>query len=866
MKKTYAINDSKNLWKRVRQINSLEKDIKSKTTAQISARMNRIRKVVRDLSINDCLQDFFINEAFSLIREASRRILGFRHFDVQILCGLVLHYGGISEMKTGEGKTLASTLPSIFNSLFNRTVHIITLNSYLASRDLDWMSKLYKFFGITCSALVSGMSILDKKSAYSSDIVYGDNNEFVFDYLRDNIQSSKSKCITTNYDFAIIDEVDSILIDEAKTPLIVSGINNFSNNNYELLDKISTNLIKNLHFHVNYSENDVFISEKGVKKIEQMLNIENLYTSPYVNIVHNINQSLKAHHLFTKNEHYIIENSQVVLVDENTGRLMRDKKWSNGLHQAVEAKEKVSISFENQTLARISFQDYFNMYDKLSGMTGTAILNKDEFKQVYDLDVVKIPTNKKVIRIDENDKVYTSDTFKNVSIIKDIVETHTKKQPILIGTLSIKDSENLARKLKTLHISCNLLNAKLHRFESEIVAQAGQLSQVTIATSMAGRGTDIILGGNLNFFAINRTISRYENIQTNSKKFSFLHGNIKLINIGIISQANINSKNAILGFIDKYNIKTINLINNKNRIIKNKITSFQKIIFKSNCIFYTKSLIVFNNIIKENFSSFTHNRKKILKIGGLRIIGTEKCENNRIENQLKGRSGRQGDPGSTCYYVSLEDKIIKNFGGIKIKNFISTINTDNSLVISHPWVSKSIERIQHNIETAHFHSRKHLIKYENILNYQRNIVYRMRKKIVLNENLDSVLFWLINDHIKHNVKQGINDVAFSHLKSILDETDNITFSKSFITAYRKYLKKRKSIHNFVNIEKHIFLKIIDRSWKKHLTILEHIKNVIYLKSHTKKDPYEEYRKESYSLFRKMINNGKIDIVKTILNF
>src|SRR5580700_5765706 len=589
---------------------------------------------------------------FAVVREASKRTIGQRHFDVQLIGGMILHQGRIAEMKTGEGKTLAETLPAVLNALSGRGVHVVTVNDYLARRDSEWMGRIYNFLGLSVGVIVHGVPDQDRKAAYGADITYGQNNEFGFDYLRDNMKFNLNDYVQREHNFAIVDEVDSILIDEARTPLIISGASEESTDTYYVVDRAIPKLRKEEHYSIDEKLKTVTLTEEGVTRAEQLLGVENLYDPRNILVLHHVNQALKAHTLFKRDVDYVVKDGEVIIVDEFTGRLMPGRRWSDGLHQAVEAKEGVKIESENQTLATITFQNYFRMYKKLSGMTGTADTESVEFREIYNLDVMVIPTNQPMIRIDNHDVIYKSEDEKFDAVIQEIQDCHERGQPVLVGTVSIEKSERVANQLKKTAVKHSVLNAKNHEREAEIVAQAGRFGAVTISTNMAGRGTDIVLGGNSEFMAAAEAGTR----DPNDEKFR--------------------------AALEKY---------------------------RAQCL---------------------AEREQVLAAGGLHILGTERHESRRIDNQLRGRSGRPGDPGSSRFFLSLEDDLLRIFGADKLKGLMGRIGMEDNEPIEHRWISKAIENAQKKVESHNFDIRKHLLEYDDVMNKQREVVYHRRKELL----------------------------------------------------------------------------------------------------------------------------------------
>lgn len=803
------------------KINKLEDFFSKLTDQELHDKTLEFRRRFRN---SDTL-DMLLPEAFATVREASKRVLGMRHFDVQLLGGIVLHYQAIAEMRTGEGKTLTATLPSYLHSLAGKGVHVITMNDYLAERDAKKNSILFNFLGVSVGLNIHGLSALKKKIAYQADITYGTNHEYGFDYLRDNMIFQHSDKVQRTLYYALIDEVDSILIDEARTPLVISGA---IQDNTELYKSINTLIIflipknflnkslsvkKNKNFIIDYKKRQVHLTEAGMKEIENLLvekkflsNIDSLYTPKNINLLYHILIALRAHLLFFKNIDYLVINKKVIIVDEHTGRIVPERRWSDGLHQAIEAKENIFIHNENKTLASITLQNYFRLYEKLCGMTGTAITEAYEFNSIYNLNTVVIPPNKPMIRNDLSDLVYITEKEKIKAIIQDICQCVKRKQPVLVGTVSIEKSEIISNLLKKKKIIHNVLNAKFHSQEAQIIAYAGQLSAVTIATNMAGRGTDIVLGG------------------------SFL-----------------------------YEIKDCNLMNLKN----------------------------FQIIQKKNWKK---KHKLVVKTGGLHIIGTERHESRRIDNQLCGRSGRQGDPGSSRFYLSLEDSLMKLFISKKTIQMMYSLGITEAQVIEHPWVSKAIENAQKRLENQNFNLRKQLLEYDDILNEQRQVIYHERRKIMNSKNLKSYILNLIKIVLVNMLKKLIYVKEFKFLNvsklsyilkkkfyyartlDIIIKNNKLINSKISILQdilikeiLKHYIYQIRSIEYKYSsiIEKHIILLIFDFFWQEHLNITESLRQSIHLRSYAQKNPKQEYRQESFLIFKNMLHNIKEDIVKNI---
>ena len=703
--KSYSEKEVKRVMPIVEKINSLEEEISKLSDTELRNKTNEFKQKLK----NGSSLDDILPEAFAVCREASKRVLGMRHFDVQLIGGIILHQGRIAEMKTGEGKTLVATLPVYLNALTGDGVHVVTVNDYLARRDSEWMGKVYKFLGLTVGLVISGMQPQDKRNAYACDITYGTNNEYGFDYLRDNMVIYKDQLVQRKLNYAIVDEIDSILIDEARTPLIISGRGKQSSDLYKKADKFVRKLIpkiiveenakdfvqaednENYDYIVDLKAKSASLTQKGIKKAEEEFNLENFNDIENSEIVHNVNQALRAHGVMKKDIDYIVKDGEVLIVDEFTGRIMYGRRYNNGLHQAIEAKENVKIADESKTLATITFQNYFRMYNKLAGMTGTAMTEKDEFEEIYKLDVIEIPTNKDMIRKDNPDTVYKNENAKFRAVINDIKQSHEKGQPVLVGTISIEKSEKLSDLLRKEGIKHEVLNAKYHEKEAEIIAQAGKYGAVTIATNMAGRGTDIMLGGNSEYLA-----------KEEMRK---------------------------LGYSEEQIIQATAFNETDDQEIISSRNKFKELQGK------------YNSIIKEE-------KEKVISAGGLKIIGTERHESRRIDNQLRGRSGRQGDPGESRFYIGLDDDLMKIFGGEAITKVYETLGADENMPIESRLISSSVESAQRRVEGRNFSIRKAVLNYDDVMNTQREIIYKQRREVLDGEDLKANVLKMIKSLIE----------------------------------------------------------------------------------------------------------------------
>ena len=774
------------------KINNHESEIKKLSNDRFPIETNELKEKIKKGETLDNV----LPRAFALVREASSRVLNERHFDVQLLGGIVLYEGKIAEMKTGEGKTLVSTLPAYLNALEEKGVHIVTVNDYLAKRDSEWMGKIYNFLGLEVGCVTNNMEDLERKKSYGCDITYGTNSEFGFDYLRDNMKFSLSDTVQKGHNFCIVDEVDSILVDEARTPLVISGITEDKSNRYSVVDQLIKKLEKT-DYEIDEKDKNVMLTDKGTDNIEKIfsdakiLKNNNFYDPENINLVHHVNQALKANHLFNNNKDYIVKDNDVKIIDEFTGRILEGRRFSDGLHQALEAKEGVEIKSENQTLASITYQNYFRLYKKLSGMTGTAITEAEEFYDIYNLSVVTIPTHKPMIRKDWNDQIFRTENEKNNAILNKIIECNNRGQPALVGTTSIQKSELFSRILKKKNIKHSVLNAKLHEKEANIIAQAGKLNAITIATNMAGRGVDIQLGGKQN-----------------------------------------------------------NLENNED----------------------------INKIIQE--------KNKVKSIGGLFVIGTERHESRRIDNQLRGRSGRQGDSGNSIFYISLQDDLMRIFGSESIDSILKKFGLKENESIDHPWINKALERAQQKVEARNYDIRKTLLKFDDVMNDQRKVIFLQRKNVLSALEMKDLTENFLNEIIEQFLQEKTviekdpkNKNLSIKIKTLLGRTtndeevnqlmnmDGENFKKFITEKFLKQRSKRKEILNNEQndeIEKRVIIQTLDMNWRSHLQYLEQLRQVIGLRSYGQRDPLVEYKKEAFSLFENLLQKVKIDII-TILN-
>jgi len=841
---SYSDRELKRIMPIVDRIESLESEIQTLTDEQLKAKTPEFKQ---RLANGETLDDI-LPEAFAVVREASRRVLGMRHFRVQLIGGIVLHQGRIAEMKTGEGKTLVATLPVYLNALEGKGVHVVTVNDYLAKRDSEWMGKVYNFLGLSVGLIVHGLSSEERRHSYNCDITYGTNNELGFDYLRDNMVIYKENMVQRDLNYAIVDEVDSILIDEARTPLIISGAGDKSTDMYKKADSFVRRLKAKVFVQTDDKESNDEIDEdyivdekahtsvltaKGVKKAEEFFGIENLSDPDNMTILHHINQALKAHGLMKRDRDYVVKDDEVIIVDEFTGRLMYGRRYSDGLHQAIEAKEGVKVERESKTLATITFQNFFRMYKKLAGMTGTAQTEEEEFRAIYNLDVVVIPTNKPMIRVDYPDCVYKNEVAKFNAVINEIVECHKKGQPVLIGTISIEKSELLSSMLKRRGIPHNVLNAKYHDKEAEIIAQAGKYGAVTIATNMAGRGTDIMLGGNPEFLA-----------KQEMRKSGYPD---ELIN-------------AATGFDDT-----------KDELVLEARKTFREL--------YEKYKI-----------QTDAEKEKVIEAGGLHIIGTERHESRRIDNQLRGRSGRQGDPGSSRFYISLEDDLMRLFGSDRLTGIVNALGLEDDQPIEHKMLSNAIEGAQKRVEGKNFDIRKHVLQYDDVMNKQREVIYGERRRVLDGENLKDYFVKMIKGMIDSIVELFCHDSQYpdywdwegmeAYLMNIflpqgaMDEIkkdmENLTKEslkeKLHNIALELYDEKEKELgaEMMREVERVVLLKVVDEKWMDHIDAMDQLRYGIGMRAYGQRDPVVEYKFEGFEMFEEMIKSIQQDAVKLVL--
>lgn len=844
---TYSQREIKRMEPTIDKIESLDEEMEALTDEQLKEKTQYFKERLKG---GETLDDI-LPEAFAVVREAAYRVLGMKHYRVQLIGGMVLHQGSIAEMKTGEGKTLVATLPVYLNALEGKGVHVITVNDYLAQRDKEWMGKLYEFLGLTVGCINHDMDSSERKDAYNRDITYGTNNEFGFDYLRDNMVIYKKEMVQRELNYAIIDEVDSILIDEARTPLIISGAGDKSTSLYmaansfvqtlkgrkidpnEKNDRFSREIKEEtVDFTIDEKSKIVNLTEKGIKKAENFFSVENLADTKNMELSHHINQALKAHNLMFRDKDYVVKDGEVVIVDDFTGRLMFGRRYSDGLHQAIEAKEGLDVKRESKTLATITFQNYFRMYEKLSGMTGTAKTEEEEFKHIYGMDVIEIPTNKPVIRADYPDTVYKSEEAKFDAVIEEIKEKHSKGQPVLVGTISIENSETLSKMLKKARIPHEVLNAKHHEREADIVAQAGRFGAVTIATNMAGRGTDIVLGGNPEFMA-----------KSEMKKRGYSEHMIALADSHTSTE-------------DK-------------EIIDAKDT--------------------LNKLVQKYKDDTKDEEQKVIEAGGLHIIGTERHESRRIDNQLRGRAGRQGDPGSSRFFISLEDDLMRLFGSEKIMGMVNSLGMPDDEPLEHKLLSKSIEGAQRRVEGRNFGIRKHVLQYDDVMNKQREVIYEQRKMVLEGEDLKAYIASMVEDIVVDAVNVYTAEAKYPEdwdLTGLEEYLGNIFLPKNSLQfediedlttddlknrimdiAKKLYEEKEEEIgqEQIREIERIILLRVVDSKWMDHIDAMDQLRQGIGLRALGNEDPVRAYQMEGFDMFEAMVHNIKIDTVKYLYN-
>ena len=841
---TYSQRELKSIYPIVDKITALEDEYKQLTDAELQAKTPEFKE---RLANGETLDDI-LPEAFAAVREAADRVLGMRPYPVQLVGGIVLHQGRIAEMKTGEGKTLVATLPAYLNALTGEGVHIVTVNDYLAKRDSEWMGKVHRFMGLTVGLIIHDMKKEERQKAYQADITYGTNNEMGFDYLRDNMALYANEQVQRGHAFAIVDEVDSILIDEARTPLIISGMGEKSTQLYDMAEMFAARLKKfvvvetddkeeeatdiDADYVVDEKARSVTLTARGVKKAEEFFHLDNLSDPENSTIAHHINQAIKAHGIMKRDVDYVVKDGEVVIVDEFTGRLMFGRRYSEGLHQAIEAKEHLSVQRESKTLATITFQNYFRLYRKLSGMTGTALTEAEEFATIYALDIIEIPTNRPIARIDNEDSVYKTENGKYRAVIQQVKACHAKGQPVLVGTVSIEKNELLGKMLTREGIKHNLLNAKNHEREAEIVAQAGQFGAVTVATNMAGRGTDIMLGGNAEYMAKND-----------------------------LRKA---------GLTDELIAEATGYAETDNQ----EILDARKL---------------FAEKLAQHKAEISGEADKVRAAGGLFIIGTERHDSRRIDNQLRGRAGRQGDPGETRFYISLEDDLMRLFGGDRVTGMMERMNIDEDTPIENKMLSRAIEQAQTTVESRNFQARKSVLEYDDVMNKQREIIYGQRKQVLDGMDVKGIIMGMMESAIGHQVRsafmgqehldmvqckellRGVEGVYFTKYTVKIDESQLPTLTEDdFIEMFTKaaadfYEKKEQEITPPVmrELERVVLLRVVDEYWMDHIDAMQDLRQGIRLRAYAQTNPVDAYKKESLEMFEEMIDAMKEETVRRL---
>ena len=841
---TYSQRELKSIYPIVDKITALEEDYKKLTDAELQAKTPEFKaRLTQGETLDDILP-----EAFATVREAADRVLGMRPYPVQLVGGIVLHQGRIAEMKTGEGKTLVATLPAYLNALTGEGVHIVTVNDYLAKRDSEWMGKVHRFLGLTVGLIIHDMKKEERQKAYQSDITYGTNNEMGFDYLRDNMALYADEQVQRGHAFAIVDEVDSILIDEARTPLIISGMGEKSTQLYDMAEMFASRLKKfvvvetddkeeeatdiDADYVVDEKGKSVTLTARGIKKAEEFFHLDNLSDPENSTIAHHINQAIRAHGIMKRDVDYVVKDGEVVIVDEFTGRLMFGRRYSEGLHQAIEAKEHLSVQRESKTLATITFQNYFRLYRKLSGMTGTALTEEEEFATIYALDIIEIPTNRPIARIDNEDSVYKTENGKYRAVIRQVKECHAKGQPVLVGTVSIEKNELLGKMLAREGIKHNLLNAKNHEKEAEIVAQAGQFGAVTVATNMAGRGTDIMLGGNAEYMAKN-----------DLRKAG--------LSDELIAEAT--------GYAETDNEEILN------------------------------ARKLFADKLAQHKAEIAGEADKVRAAGGLFIIGTERHDSRRIDNQLRGRAGRQGDPGETRFYISLEDDLMRLFGGDRVTSIMERMNIDEDTPIENKVLSRAIEQAQTTVESRNFQARKSVLEYDDVMNKQREIIYGQRKQVLDGMDVKGIIMGMMNGAIAnlvHNAFVGADHLDMAACRELLRSVEGVYFTKytvrideaqlpsmtaeDFIDLFTQaaadfYEKKEQEITPPImrELERVVLLRVVDEYWMEHIDAMQDLRQGIRLRAYAQTNPVDAYKKESLEMFEEMIDAMKEETVRRL---
>ena len=841
---TYSDHELKKIYPIADKIEALEEEYKALTDAQLQAKTAEFKERLRSGETTDDI----LPEAFAAVREAADRVLGLRPYRVQLIGGIVLHQGRIAEMKTGEGKTLVATLPAYLNALTGEGVHIVTVNDYLAKRDSEWMGKVHRFLGLSVGLIIHDMTKAERQAAYAADITYGTNNEMGFDYLRDNMAIYSSEQVQRGHHFAIVDEVDSILIDEARTPLIISGMGEKSTQLYDMAEQFAARLKKyvvtetddkaeedptiDADYVVDEKAKTATLTARGIAKAEEFFSLENLSDPENSTIAHHINQAIKAHGTMKRDVDYVVKDGEIIIVDEFTGRLMFGRRYSEGLHQAIEAKEHVSVQRESKTLATITFQNYFRLYSKLSGMTGTALTEEEEFSTIYKLDIVEIPTNRPVIRIDNEDAVYKTENGKYRAVIRQIKECHEKGQPVLVGTVSIEKNELLGKLLTREGIKHNLLNAKNHEKEAEIVAQAGKFGAVTVATNMAGRGTDIMLGGNAEYLA-----------KTDLRKAG--------MSDELIAEAT--------GYAETDNEEILG------------------------------ARQLFAEKLRQHKEEIAGEAERVRQAGGLFIIGTERHDSRRIDNQLRGRAGRQGDPGETRFYISLEDDLMRLFGGERVTNMMERLNIDEDTPIEQKILTRAIEQAQTTVESRNFQARKSVLEYDDVMNKQREIIYSQRKQVLDGMDVKNIIMNMMNTSISHLVAEyfaGESHIDAAQCRELLRQVEGLYFPKftvrftdeelkektaedvtdAFTAAAAAYYEQKEQEFTspvMREVERVVLLRVVDEYWMDHIDAMTDLRQGIRLRAYAQTDPIIAYKKESLDMFEEMISGIQSETVRRL---
>jgi len=893
---------------RVDAINGLEARFKAMNDVELAGQTAKLRERVdnalkatgkagKDLKREDFDKalDPVLHEAFALVREAGRRVLAMRHFDVQLIGGMVLNDGKIAEMKTGEGKTLVATLPAFLNALATRGVHVVTVNDYLATRDAEWMGRIYGFLGLNVGVIIHGLTDRQRQQAYGADITYGQNNEYGFDYLRDNMKFGlKDYTQQRGHHFAVVDEVDSILIDEARTPLIISGQAEQSTELYRDVNAVIPRLKKDEHYTIDEKSKSAVLTEEGVARGEQLLKVDNLYDPKNIEVLHHVQQALRAHALYKRDVDYVVESGEVKIVDEHTGRIMEGRRWSDGLHQAIEAKEGVQIENETVTKATVTFQNFFRMYGKLSGMTGTADTEAEEFAKIYNLDVVVIPTHRKISRTDEQDLVYKTEREKFEAVVAELEKHYEKRRPVLVGTTSVEKSEVVARLLKKKNIPHEVLNAKQHRREAEIIAQAGRKARITISTNMAGRGTDILLGGNAEYMARAEVARAFnaEEAQLASAEgratsdqgahevahFTFLSGRPDLINVDRLAAEETGLSYDVISKLRHAPAAQV--------FAEEKLSAESLALYEKHLEFNKKAVAKYAEVLGGFEEQCKKEKEEVIASGGLHILGTERHESRRIDNQLRGRAGRQGDPGSSRFYLSLQDDLMRIFGGDKLIPMMERLGMQEGEPIEAGMVTRSVENAQRKVEGHHFDMRKNLLEYDDVMNLQRKATYALRREVLEGKNVHEMILDRMEDVIIGIVEEatpldvGPGEWKLEELKARVREVFGASADLGSARDSRealqtrvweeceRYYKSRETEFGesvMRHVEQRLFLDTIDQFWEEHLLAMDHLREGIYLRGYGQKDPKQEYKKEGYNIFISMMNGIGTDIVRKMFH-